>query len=56
MTGLPSFTFRDAERNPECEACEEEMVFLERRRGTFNERDVYGCGECGTTFEDRWTF
>lgn len=56
MTGSPSFTFRDRPDNPECTECSTEMTFLEQREDTFHERDVYGCSECGTTFEDRWTF
>ncbi|MDY6765804.1 MAG: hypothetical protein SVW77_00395 [Candidatus Nanohaloarchaea archaeon] len=56
MTGRPSYTFRDAESAPECRECGEEMVFLEEQGGVFNERDVYGCSECGGTVEDRWTF
>ncbi|MDY6774118.1 MAG: hypothetical protein SVS85_02860 [Candidatus Nanohaloarchaea archaeon] len=56
MTGQPTFTFRGREENPECRDCNEEMVFLEEREGAFNERDVYACKECGTTFQDRWSF
>ncbi len=56
MTGQPSFTFRERDENPSCVGCGEEMEFHGSRTGTFNEKDVYGCRECGTEFEDRWTF
>ncbi|MDY6769308.1 MAG: hypothetical protein SVW02_04340 [Candidatus Nanohaloarchaea archaeon] len=56
MTGRPSFTFRDTEESPECGDCGTDMVFLRQEGGVYNERDVYACSDCGTTFQDRWTF
>lgn len=56
MTGQPSFTFRDTEKQPLCTDCEQRMAFTETRQGTFNERDVYTCESCNAVFEDRWTY
>lgn len=56
MTGEPSFTFRNRDDAPACDDCGDGMTFLATREGPFGDRDIYGCGDCGTRFIDRWTF